>query len=96
MAGREVNCEYCRVVVFEVDRWCVGCGAPRKAFPHEEEIRYAQPSVSPTYGNQWMTVCSTSAVMGGVAVSSEDGGMWSVPYVTMSTGSYSRGGEMST
>ena len=65
MAGREVNCEYCGVVVFEVDRLCVACGAPRKAFPDEAPITYKREPLpySPTSEPSWHTVCSTAVMM---------------------------------
>ena len=81
MAGREVNCEYCGVVVFEVDRWCVGCGAPRKAFPHEEEITYNNPSVSTTYGNNWVVACDTG-ISGMMMCSSESAMSFANIYTT--------------
>ena len=69
MAGREVNCEYCRVVVFEVDRFCVGCGAPRKAFPDEVPITYKREPLPypPTSEPSWHTICSTAVYMGSSA-----------------------------
>lgn len=64
MASREVNCEYCRVVVFEVDRWCGGCGAPRKAFPDERPVIYErEPTRSYEMSSaepSWYSVCSTA------------------------------------
>lgn len=65
MAGREVNCEYCRVVVFEIDRFCVGCGAPRRAFSDEKPIVYSrEPSISYLSDPvSWHSVCSTAISM---------------------------------
>ena len=66
MANREVNCEYCGVVVFEVDRWCIGCGAPRKAFPNEAPVTYYRQEPIMSYSSDpvsWGMVCSTAMSM---------------------------------
>ena len=87
MAGREVNCEYCRVVVFEVDRFCVGCGAPRKAFPDEPPTVYSREPIS--YSSDpvsWHSVCSTAIMM------SDSSSTWTLA----DTNYVIHGGEMST
>lgn len=66
MAGREVNCEYCRLVVFEADRCCVGCGAPRRAFPDEALVTYERIQPVMSYSSEpvsWSSICSTAVNM---------------------------------